>query len=82
MSIQIELPPAMAQEAQGYAMFQGKTLEQLFLDCLAAELARKRKADAALSRLDALTRKTEGRLHGVPYMFSRSDAYEPETACS
>ncbi len=82
MSIQIELPPAMAQEAQGYAILQGKTLEQLFLDCLATELARKRRADAALSRLDALTAKTGGRLQGKAYVFSRSDAYEPETPCS
>ena len=32
MSIHIELPPAMAQEAQGYATIQGTTLEQMFLD--------------------------------------------------
>jgi len=82
MSIQIELPPAMAQEAQGYATIQGTTLEQMFLDYLAAELARKRKADAVLSRLDALVRKTSGRLDGKAYTFNRADAYEPETSCS
>ncbi len=82
MSIQIELPPAMAQEAQGYATIQGTTLEQMFLDYLATELARKRKADAVLSRLDALAKRTGGRLRGKAYTFSRADAYEPETSCS
>jgi len=79
MSIMIDLPPAMAQEAQGYATVQGTTLEQMFLDYLAAELERKRKADAAMARLDALARKTSGRLHGEAYVFNRADAYEPET---
>ncbi len=82
MSIQIELPPAMAQEAQGYATIQGTTLEQMFLDYLAAELARKRKSDAVLARLDTLVRKTSGRLCGKAYTFNRADAYEPETSCS
>jgi len=79
MSIMIDLPPAMAQEAQGYANVQGTTLEQMFLDYLAAELTRKRKADAAMSRLDALAKKTGGRLRGDAYVFNRADAYEPET---
>lgn len=82
MSIQIEVPPAMAKEAQGYATIQGTTLEQMFLDCLAAELARKRKAEAALSRLDALARRTGGRLRGKAYAFNRADAYEPEASCT
>ena len=45
MSIMIDLPPAMAQEAQGYADLRGTTLERLLLDCLKSELERSRDAD-------------------------------------
>lgn len=45
MSIMIDLPPAMAQEAQGYTDLRGTTLERLLLDCLKSELERSRAAD-------------------------------------
>jgi len=45
MSIMIDLPPAMAQEAQGYADLRGTTLERLLFDCLKSELERARAAD-------------------------------------
>ena len=45
MSIMIDLPPAMAQEAQGYADLRGTTLERLLFDCLKSELERSRAAD-------------------------------------
>ena len=79
MSIMIDLPPAMAQEAREYATVQGTTLERMLFDCLAAELQRQREADALMSKLDALVRKSSGRLNGKPYKFNRADAYEPET---
>ena len=41
MSIMIDLPPAMAQEAQGYAELRGTTLERILFDYLKSELARK-----------------------------------------
>ena len=45
MSIMIDLPPAMAQEAQGYADLRGTTLERLLFDYIKAELERSRAAD-------------------------------------
>ena len=79
MSIIIDLPPAMAQEAREYATVQGTTLERMLFDCLKAELERQREADALMAKLDALVRKSSGRLNGRPYKFNRADAYEPET---
>ena len=79
MSIMIDLPPAMAQEAREYATVQGTTLERMLFDCLKAELERQREADALMAKLDALVRKSSGRLNGRPYKFNRADAYEPET---
>ena len=79
MSIMIDLPPAMAQEARDYATVQGTTLERMLLDCLKAELDRRHKADEAMAELDALVEKSKGRLNGKPYKFNRADAYEPET---
>ena len=46
MSIMIDIPPVMVQEAQGYASLEGKSLEKLFLDFLSSELKRRRQADA------------------------------------
>ena len=45
MSIMIDLPPALAQEAQEYVTVRGTTLERLFLDYLKSELDRSREAD-------------------------------------
>ena len=45
MSIMIDLPPDMAQEAQGYAAGLGTTIEQVLFDSLRKELDRKRKSD-------------------------------------
>ena len=45
MSIMIDLPPAMAQEAQGYAELRGTTLERILFDYLKSELERSRAAN-------------------------------------
>ena len=45
MSIMIDLPPAMAQEAREYATVQGTTLERMVVDYLKMQLTRKREAD-------------------------------------
>ena len=79
MSIMIDLPPAMAQEARDYATIRGTTLERMLFDCLKAELDRRHRADKAMAELDALVEKSRGRLNGKPYKFNRADAYEPET---
>ncbi len=78
MSIMVDLPPAMAQEAREYATVQGTTLERMLFDCLKAELERRRKANEIMAKFDALVEKTSKRLKGEPYKFRRADAYEPE----
>ena len=45
MSIMVDLPPSMVQEAREYATVRGTTLEWMLLDCLKAELAKRRKSD-------------------------------------
>jgi hypothetical protein len=75
MSIMIDLPPALAQEAQEYVTVRGTTLERLFLDYLKAELKRWREADSAMSEFDALVEKTSSR-RDAPYKFNRADAYQ------
>ena len=51
MSIMIDLPPDMAQEAQGYAAGLGTTVEQVLFDSLRKELDRKRKSDVVYEYL-------------------------------
>ncbi len=46
MSILIDLPPTMAQEAREYATIQGTTLERLLFDCLKRELMHKKQSSA------------------------------------
>ena len=74
MSIMIDLPPAMAQEAQEYVTVRGTTLERLFLDYLKEELKRRREVESAMSEFDALVEKTSNR-RDSPYVFNRADAY-------
>ncbi len=82
MSIMIDLPPAMAQEAREYATVNGTTLERMLFEYIKNELARKASADKAMAKLDALVRQSHGRLKGEPYKFNRADAYEPEVPCA
>jgi len=78
MSIMIDLPPAMAQEAQEYATVRGTTLERMLFDCLKAELDRRRKecetATRLMDRWREVIRKGRGR-RTEPYVFNRADAY-------
>ena len=78
MSIMIDLPPAMAQEAQEYATVRGTTLERMLFDCLKAELDRRRKESETATRLmdrwREVVRKGRGR-QTEPYVFNRADAY-------
>ncbi|MBR6734309.1 MAG: hypothetical protein IKL96_07905 [Kiritimatiellae bacterium] len=75
MSITIDLPPAMAQEARDYAIVQGTTLERMLLDYLGKELRRRHETVEVMAKLDALARKTSARLTGEAYKFNRADAY-------
>ena len=78
MSILIDLPPAMAQEASEYATVQGTTLERILLDCIKAEMERRRTesetATQLMDRWRAVVRKGRGR-RTEPYVFNRADAY-------
>ena len=78
MSIMVDLPPAMAQEAREYATVQGTTLERMLFDCLKSELERRRVQDEKASQLMARWRKVVRNGHGrqtEPYVFNRADAY-------
>jgi hypothetical protein len=65
----IDLPPAMAQEAQGYAELRGTTLERILFDYLKSELERSRDADDVYSYL-------MGQSGWLPddYVFDREEA--------
>ena len=69
MSIMIDLPPAMAQEAQGYADLRGTTLEQILFDYLKSELERSRAANEVYEYL----MKQTGWLPD-DYVFDREEA--------
>ena len=78
MSIMIDLPPAMVQEARDYAAVQGTTLERMLLDCIKAEMERRRTRSEAATRLmdrwREVVRKGRGRRTDA-YVFNRADAY-------
>lgn len=78
MSILIDLPPAMAQEAREYATVQGTTLERMLFDCIAAEFERRRKqsesATLLMNRWREVVSRGRGRIK-EPYVFNRADAY-------
>ena len=69
MSIMIDLPPAMAQEAQGYADLRGTTLERVLFDYLKSELERSRAANEVYGYL----MKQNGWLPD-DYVFDREEA--------
>ncbi len=75
MSITIDLPPAVMQEATAFAESHNTTLEQFVIDSIDAEMNRRREAAEWMARLDALVKKTGARLTGEPYKFNRADAY-------
>ncbi len=75
MSITIDLPPAVMQEATAFAESRNTTLEQFVIDSIDAEMKRRREAAEWMARLDALAAKTGARLTGEPYKFNRADAY-------
>ena len=75
MSITIDMPPAMTQEALGYATVHGTTLEKMFLDYLKNELKRESERRSIMAKFDALVEKTSSR-RSAPYVFTRADAYE------
>ena len=75
MPITIDIPPAIVQEAMAFAQSRNTTFEQMVVDCLDAELRRRREAQSAISRLDAIAERVNAKLSGEPYKFNRADAY-------
>ena len=81
MSIMIDLPPAIEQEAKGYVVLDGMPLEQVALACMENEFARRRMNRASgrddwESQLDELVKESSEGLQGTePYVFNRADAY-------
>ena len=65
MSIMIDLPPAMAQEAREYATVQGTTLERMLLDCIKAEMERRRATRRGGPRIVIGVRQRIGRRPAV-----------------
>ena len=51
MSNLVDLPPAMAHEAQEYATVRGTTLERMLFDYLKSELEKRREADEVYAYL-------------------------------
>ena len=78
MCVTLDLPPAIVQEAKAFAESRNTTLENFVSIALDTEFARRRKAQAVLARLDAITERVGARLAGEPYKFNRADAY-PES---
>ena len=81
MSIMIDLPPTIEQEAKGYVMLDGMSMEQFVLVCMENEFARRRENRAVVcddweSQFDELVLKSSERMQGTkPYVFNRADAY-------
>ena len=79
MSIMIDMPPAMVDEAREYATAQGTTLERMFLDYLQERFlkAQKNRGADLVRKLHAI-RGAQPKLEGAPYRFCRQDAYEED----
>lgn len=75
MSITIDLPPAVVQEATAFAESRNTTLESLISDYLNSEIRRSRHASDWKSHFDKLVEETSRR-RDAPYRFNRADAYE------
>ena len=74
MSLAIDLPPAIVQQAKSYASLQGTTLSCLLREYV-ADLAKKNVQDSSpIMRWRRLVAKSHGRLKR-PYKFNRDDAY-------
>ncbi len=75
MSITIDLPPAIVQEATAFAECRHTTIEQLISDFLDAEVRRARNDGNWKAHFDKLVEETSRR-RDAPYRFNRADAYE------
>ena len=84
MSVMIDMPIAMVQQANEYAERNGCSFRDLLcrsVELYLAEQEQRRQADAVAwaEKFNALLDRTESR-NDEPYKFNRADAYEPEVA--
>ncbi len=84
MSVMIDMPATMVQQANEYAERNGCSFRDLLclsVEMYLAEQERKQQADAVAwtENFNALLVRTESR-NDKPYKFNRADAYEPEVA--
>ena len=70
MSITIDLPPAIVQEAKAFAESRHTTFEEMLLNGLESEMKRQRESAEWMARLDSLVEKTSAHLTGVGYFLS------------
>ena len=75
MSITIDLPPAIVQEAKAFAESRHTTFEQVLLNGLESEMKRIRNETNWKARFDKLVEETSRR-RDAPYRFNRADAYD------
>ena len=84
MSVMIDMPVAMVQQANEFAERNGCSFREILCLSVEAYLAaqeRKRQSDISdwTKKFNALLDETESR-NEKPYVFNRADAYEPEVA--
>lgn len=75
MSLTIQVPPAMEQEAIAYAEMRGTTLEAILFECLRREMDARREHEQRISDFEAFVDSHSVDL-GHSYKFSRQDAYD------
>lgn len=75
MSLTIQVPPAMEQEAVAYAEMRGTTLEAILFECLRREMDERREREKRICDFESFVDAHAVDL-GHPYKFVRQDAYD------
>ena len=75
MSLTIQVPPTMEQEALAYAEMRGVTLETILVECLRREMDARREREQRISYFESFVDSHSVDL-GHSYRFSRQDAYD------
>jgi hypothetical protein len=75
MSLTIQVPPTMEQEALAYAEMRGVTLETILVECLRREMDARREREQRISDFESFVDSHSVDL-GHSYRFSRQDAYD------
>ena len=75
MSLTIQVPPTIEQEALAYAEMRGITLEAILVECLRREMDARREREQRISDFESFVDSHSVDL-GHSYKFSRQDAYD------